>query len=118
MLCYYVTGHGFGHAIRTTQILKALPPELPFILKTTAPERLFREELPGRGFEYIHAEYDCGCLQSDSVTVLRRETLTCYAEIARRNHERLPEEDCVPKAARRPVCRLRHSFVSTFRGGP
>ena len=92
MLCYYVTGHGFGHAIRTTQILKALPSELPLILKTTAPERLFREELPGRAFEYIAAEYDCGCLQSDSVTVLPRETLTRYGEIARRNSAGLPEE--------------------------
>ena len=92
MLCYYVTGHGFGHAIRTTQVLKALPPDLPFILKTTAPERLFREELPGRKFEYIPAEYDCGCLQSDSVTVLRRETLTRYSEIARANLEKLPDE--------------------------
>ena len=91
-LCYYVTGHGFGHAIRTTQILKALPPDLPLILKTTAPERIFREELPGRAFEHVRAEYDCGCLQSDSVTTLPRETLTRYAEIARQNTARLPEE--------------------------
>ena len=92
MLCYYITGHGFGHAIRATQVLKALPPDLPLILKTTAPERLFREEFPGREFEYVAAEYDCGCLQSDSVTVLRRETLTRYGEITRRNTARLPEE--------------------------
>ena len=91
-LCYYVTGHGFGHAIRTTQILKSLPPDLPLILKTTAPERIFREELPGRAFEYVHAEYDCGCLQSDSVTVLPRETLTLYSEIARRNAADLADE--------------------------
>ena len=92
MLCYYITGHGFGHAIRTTQILKALPADLPLLLKTTAPERVFREELPGRAFEYIHAEYDCGCLQRDSVHVLRRETLTRYAEIARRNAGQLAGE--------------------------
>ncbi len=92
MLCYYVTGHGFGHAVRTTQILKALPPDLPFIVKTTAPERLFREELPEREFEYVPAEYDCGCLQTDSVTVLQRETLTRYGRIARRNHAHLPDE--------------------------
>lgn len=91
-LCYYITGHGFGHAIRTTQIIKSLPPGLPLILKTTAPERLFREELPGRDFAYVPAEYDCGCLQSDSVTVLRRETLTRYGEIARDNAARLPDE--------------------------
>ena len=91
-LCYYITGHGFGHAIRTVQVLKALPPNLPLILKTTAPERLFREELAGREFDYISAEYDCGCLQSDSVTVLRRETLTRYGEIAERNAAHLPDE--------------------------
>ncbi len=92
MLCYYITGHGFGHAIRATQVIQALPPDLPLMIKTTAPERLFRAELKGRDFEYIAAEYDCGCLQSDSVTVLRRETLTRYAEIAKRNAARLPEE--------------------------
>lgn len=92
MLCYYITGHGFGHAIRTTQVLRALPPELPLILKTTAPESLFREELPGRDFVYVAAEYDCGCLQSDSVSVLRRETLTRYGEIARENAARLLDE--------------------------
>ena len=92
MLCYYITGHGFGHAIRTIQVIKSLPPGLPLILKTTAPERLFREELPGRDFSYVSAEYDCGCLQRDSVTVLRRETLTRYGEVARANTARLPEE--------------------------
>ena len=91
-LCYYITGHGFGHAIRSIQVIKSLPPGLPLILKTTAPERLFREELPGRAFSYVSAEYDCGCLQSDSVTVLRRETLTRYSEIALANAARLPEE--------------------------
>ncbi len=92
MLCYYITGHGFGHAIRTTQVLRALPPDLPLILKTTAPESLFREEVPGRGFAYVAAEYDCGCLQSDSVSVLRRETLARYGEISRRNAARLGDE--------------------------
>ena len=92
MFCYYVTGHGFGHTIRTTQILKALPPGVPFVIKTTAPERLFREELPGRAFEYIPAEYDCGCLQTDSVSVLKRETLTRYGEITRRNLAHLDSE--------------------------
>ncbi len=91
-LCYYITGHGFGHAIRSIQVIKSLPPGLPLILKTTAPERLFREELPGRDFSYVSAEYDCGCLQSDSVSVLRRETLTRYGDIAQMNAARLPDE--------------------------
>lgn len=91
-LCYYVTGHGFGHAIRTAQVLKALPAHIPLHLKTTAPERLFREELGARSFTYTPAEYDCGCLQSDSVTTLPRATLDRYAEIAARNRAHLEDE--------------------------
>ena len=98
-LCYYITGHGFGHAIRSIQVIKSLPPGLPLILKTTAPERLFREELPGRDFSYVSAEYDCGCLQSDSVSVLRRETLTRYGEIAQANPARLPDEAAFLRAS-------------------
>ena len=91
-LCYYVTGHGFGHAIRTAQILKALPADCPLILRTTVPERLFREEVPGRAFTYAPAEFDCGCLQSDSVTVLPRATLNRYSEIAASNERHRAEE--------------------------
>ena len=90
--CYYITGHGFGHAIRTAQILKALPPDVRLILKTTVPERLLREEAPGRDFTLVPAEYDCGCLQSDSVTVRPRATLDRYAEIEAANDARLTEE--------------------------
>lgn len=91
-LCYYVTGHGYGHAIRTAQILKALPVKLPVILRTVVPERLFAEEVPGRAFTYAPAEFDCGCLQSDSVTVLPRATLDRYAELAAQNSARLSDE--------------------------
>ena len=91
-LCYYITGHGFGHAIRAAQVMNALPPDVRLLVKTTAAERVFREELAGRPFDYFNVEYDCGCLQSDSVTVLPRATLDRYAEIARRNERILSEE--------------------------
>jgi hypothetical protein len=92
MLCYYITGHGYGHAIRTAQILKALPTDIPCILRTTVPERLFQEEVPGRAFIYAPAEFDCGCLQTDSVTVLPRATLERYTQIAIANEARLGAE--------------------------
>jgi len=91
-VCYYVTGHGYGHAIRTAQVLKALPADMPIILKTTVPEKLFREELGQRDFQYTFAEYDCGCVQPDSVTILKRETLDKYAAIAERNRRVLNAE--------------------------
>lgn len=91
-LCYYVTGHGYGHAIRTTQILKALPSDLRLLVKTTAPARLFQEELPGRDLHVIEAEYDCGSVQKDNLTVLPRETLDRYREISARNRQGLTAE--------------------------
>ncbi|MDQ2687733.1 MAG: hypothetical protein M3Y28_07695 [Armatimonadota bacterium] len=91
-ICYYITGHGYGHAVRTIQIVKALPPDVRLILKTTALERLFREDLGDRDFTYLRAEYDCGSVQSDSITVLPRETLTRYCEIAVRNETILGDE--------------------------
>lgn len=91
-LCYYVTGHGYGHAIRTAQVIRALPPNLPVIVKTTVPQRLFIEELKNRAFELIYAEYDCGCIQPDSVTILRRETLDHYRAISERNAAILGDE--------------------------
>ncbi|BDI31758.1 hypothetical protein CCAX7_38090 [Capsulimonas corticalis] len=91
-LCYYVTGHGFGHAIRTAQILKALPRDVDVIVRTTAAPSVFREELPGRSLRFLPAEFDCGSLQSDSVTTLARQTLDHYAEIEKRNNASLADE--------------------------
>ncbi len=91
-LCFYVTGHGFGHAMRTIQTLKALPLDLRLLVKTTAPASLFAEELPGRSVTVIPAEYDCGCVQRDSITILPRETLDRYREVARRNDTLLSAE--------------------------
>ena len=90
--CYYVTGHGFGHAIRSIQVIQALPKEMRVLIKSSAPERLFREEMPHCAFEFIPAEYDCGALQTDSVTTLPGATLTRYREIETRNEASLPDE--------------------------
>lgn len=90
--CYYVSGHGYGHAIRTTQILRALPSDARIIVKTTAPASLFREELPGRNLEVVRGEYDCGSVQPDNLTVSAEETLRLYREIDRRNARLLNDE--------------------------
>jgi L-arabinokinase len=90
-LCYYATSHGYGHAVRISQVIKEIPADIPVIIRTAAPEKLFREEI-GRAFRYVPAEFDCGCLQSDSVTVLKRETLERYRDISARNRANLEAE--------------------------
>jgi hypothetical protein len=90
-LCYYVTGHGYGHAVRSSQVIAAVPKDVRVIVRTVAPEHIFRSDA-GRDFDYLPAEFDCGCLQQDSVHVKRRETLDLYARIAARNAESLGAE--------------------------
>lgn len=90
-LCYYVTGHGYGHAVRSSQVIAAVPKDVRVIVRTVAPEHIFRSDA-GRDFDYLPAEFDCGCLQLDSVHVKRRETLDLYARIAARNRENLGAE--------------------------
>jgi L-arabinokinase len=49
MLVAYVSGHGFGHATRTAEVLaaaRALEPSLPVTVVTAAPARLF-QDVPG-----------------------------------------------------------------------
>lgn len=89
--CYYATSHGYGHAVRISQVIKEIHPDIDVIVRSAAPESLFREEIV-RPFRYLPAEFDCGCLQSDSVTVLKRETLDRYRQIAERNEASLDAE--------------------------
>lgn len=91
-LCYYVTSHGYGHAVRAAQVMKELPAGFPLIIRTLVPESFFREELGNRQFLYAPGEFDCGCIQSDSVTVLKRESLERYREISIRNRNTIKEE--------------------------
>lgn len=90
-ICYYITGHGYGHAVRASQVISHLPPDIRVIVRGSTPEDLFDSEIR-REFEYMPAEFDCGCLQKDSISVLRRETLTRYRQIQERNHAALGAE--------------------------
>ena len=90
ILCY-LTAHGYGHAVRTSTICNELSRNVRLIFRTTIPENFFREEVK-RPFEYLPGQFDCGCIQSDSVTVDKKETLQTYMTLAEQNIARLEEE--------------------------
>jgi len=90
-ICYYVTGHGFGHSVRASQVISQFPDDTRVIVRTSAPKHIYESEI-ARGFDFLPAEFDCGCLQKDSISVLRRETLARYREIQERNHAGLAAE--------------------------
>ncbi|HEY6549370.1 MAG TPA: hypothetical protein VI589_15750 [Vicinamibacteria bacterium] len=86
MLVAYVSGHGFGHATRTAEVLRAVrerAPELALAVVTSAPEALFRGAVPGP-FTYRRLECDVGLAQQDALTIDAEETARRFAAFASR----------------------------------
>ncbi len=90
-ILYYLTAHGYGHAVRTSTICNELSENVRLIFRTTIPENFFHEEVR-RPFEYLPGQFDCGCIQRDSVTVDKKKTLQAYMAMAEQNAVCLEEE--------------------------
>jgi L-arabinokinase len=74
---FYVSGHGFGHAIRQIEIMSALAARLPdvrIVVRTTAPRWLF-ERTSRFAYELLPGETDTGVLQRGSLSLDEAETV-------------------------------------------
>lgn len=97
-ILYYITGHGFGHGVRSCVICNAFSDSVSLTIRSSLPRQFFEEELR-RPFQFTDAEFDCGCAQLDGATVDIPRTLNHYASIAERNRKikdrelRLVEEE-------------------------
>lgn len=80
-ILYYVTGHGFGHAVRSMQVMRALnraAPKLRIHVRTTAPQWLFHDS--ATAVDYSQQTLDVGIIQTDSLAMKLEETLAaCQA---------------------------------------
>ncbi|HUG36804.1 MAG TPA: hypothetical protein VML54_07625, partial [Candidatus Limnocylindrales bacterium] len=85
-LVYYVSGHGFGHAARTAEILAALRtragPSLRTAVVTEAPAWILREADPTLHVE--HAAFDPGVLQQSALDVDVAATARAHAVLGAR----------------------------------
>lgn len=76
-LVYYISGHGFGHASRSIEVVNALlaaAPDLPIVIRTAAPRWLF--DLTVRGpFTLEPLDTDPGVVQRDSLSLDAVETI-------------------------------------------
>lgn len=88
---YYVTSHGYGHAVRTVAICNELSPDVRVTFRTALPESFFREEMH-HDFAYAPASFDCGCIQTDWLNVDIKGTLSAYRLIAAKNASLLESE--------------------------
>jgi L-arabinokinase len=71
VLVAYVSGHGYGHATRTAEVLRAVrerAPDLPITVCTSAPALLF-EGVVGPPLSVRAVECDVGLIQKDALTI-------------------------------------------------
>ena len=79
-IAYHITAHGYGHGVRSCDILRALfetDPGVEVTAVTGLPEAFVRNRLPGvgAGLRFHDARFDLGMVQLDSVRVDVPETL-------------------------------------------
>ena len=87
-ILYYITGHGYGHAVRSNQVIRALrkaAPDVKIHVRTTAPKWLFGDStLP---VSHTSCALDVGIVQPNSLELDLPRTVRKCQEL----HERLPE---------------------------
>ncbi len=82
----YVSGHGFGHAVRVCEVLRALHarrPDLPIAIRSPLAPWFFAFNL-GAPFAHAAVQLDVGVVQDDSLTVDLPATRTAYAALEAR----------------------------------
>jgi L-arabinokinase len=71
-IVYYVTAHGYGHGVRSCDILRALRvrcPEAPITVVSALPEAFFRSRLGGADVALRPASFDVGMIQRDGIRI-------------------------------------------------
>lgn len=69
-ILYFITAHGYGHGVRSCDILNALyraAPAWPVTVVTDLPVSFLRTRLVNPGIRFISGGYDVGLVQLDSV---------------------------------------------------
>ncbi len=89
MLAAYVSGHGFGHATRTAEVLRAIrmrAPELPITVISAAPSGLFAGVVAAP-FEFRALVCDVGLVQRDALVIDERQTVGAWRSFMTRWRE-------------------------------
>jgi hypothetical protein len=67
---YYISGHGFGHATRSAEVINALKhlrPTVPVFIRSWASRNIFTQMCPERDFKYC--QLDIGVVQEDGISM-------------------------------------------------
>ena len=97
-VCFYITGHGLGHATRSFELLKGLITTGIYIVHvvTNVPESFFQQSFKQSGidfdqqtFQYYCRMLDAGAVQADALTVDIISTLEKYHSLIHINRDTL-----------------------------
>ncbi len=95
-IAFYITGHGFGHAFRSCEIISSLfriDDSIQFNIRTSAPAWIFEDSLPANlTYDLDYVETDVGTVQKDALNIDEEETLRRFSGFWR-NSDRLAEEE-------------------------
>ena len=94
-IAYYITAHGFGHGVRSCDILRAVHQRCPatrVIIVTDLPKAFLENRLPGIPCEIRRGVFDTGLVQRDSVRADVEASLSCALELLGRRDELLRRE--------------------------
>ncbi len=91
-IVYYISGHGYGHAVRSIQIIGQLILRgFSVTVKTAAPVFLFQEALGDR-MAVLPEGFDVGLVQSDSIRFDLKKTRTALAALLSSAEETITRE--------------------------
>ena len=83
-IAFYITGHGFGHAARSIEIIRSLSQsctDIKFYLRTSVPEWFFEDSLKDKAVYDYHKEVvDIGVVQKDALHLDKRRTLETFSQ--------------------------------------
>src|SRR5262245_25454939 len=77
-LAYYVSAHGFGHGVRSSDIIRAFNqshPEVPVVIVSDLPVSFLKNRLPAAANSFRAGSFDVGMVQLDSVRIDLSATL-------------------------------------------
>lgn len=95
-IAFYISGHGFGHALRDIELINAIAkkrPDARFVVRTAAPRTLFETVMPPITLQYCDA--DTGVVQIDSLRLDEERTARQAAAFYRDFDRRVDEEAAV-----------------------
>jgi hypothetical protein len=102
VVLFYISGHGFGHAARQIELmraLRALSPEIGIRIRTSSPRWMFDAAAP-RPFQFEVCHADTGVVQQDTLHVDERQTVAAATDFYRRFDLRIADEaDALRQAA-------------------